>query len=58
LAYDFNTVNEIEWIVEYEPKIYFPEFIWTGYHTLEGINCYGTYMQTISIEKAVFGVTI
>jgi len=39
LAYDFNTVDEIEWIVEYLPKIYFPKYIWTGYHTLDGINC-------------------
>lgn len=57
-AYDYNTVDELEWIVEYEPKFYFPEYIWTGYHTLEGINCYGSYTQTIEMDKVASLVTI
>jgi len=58
LAYTFNTVDEIEMIVEYKPKIYFPENIWTGLHTQNGVSCYGTYTQTITMDKSVSGVTV
>ena len=58
LAYTFNTVDEIEMIVEYEPKIYFPKNIWTGLHTQTAVSCHGTYTQTITMDKSVTGVTV
>ena len=44
---------------EYGPKIYFPEFVFTGPHTYSGYNCTGVYTQTItSTGQLPNGVTL
>ncbi len=48
----------IDLIRDYEPKVYFPDVIFTGPHLLEGFDCGGTYTQTIRLRDPVFGASI
>ena len=50
--------DTIDLIRDYEPKVYFPDVIFTGPHTLADFDCGGTYTQTISLRDPVTGASI